>query len=58
MRDERSEVWYGVVEWQEMQHARQELGLPAKDLHITLGFSLYDIHSKPKTASTIIIPYQ
>lgn len=51
-------VYFATVEWPEAQVARRELGLPEKDLHITLastgvneGGLPIDVHGVPKKAN-------
>jgi hypothetical protein len=36
--------WFAVARWEVLQEARAELGLPRKDLHVTLGFCGKDVH--------------
>jgi hypothetical protein len=49
-------AWFGVVEWEAMQRARECLGLPRKDFHFTLAFSAYDIHHLPKDTTSLVQP--
>lgn len=41
-----------VVSWEWAAQFRASLGLPPKDLHITLAFSVEDIHNVPKGAES------
>jgi hypothetical protein len=51
------EVYFRVIEWREANQFREsELKLPAKDFHITVGFSHSDLHDQTKDISTIIHP--
>ena len=47
-------TWYLVCENNNIQQLRQQLGLPHKDLHITLGFTKHDIHNVSKNSETLI----
>lgn len=51
--DGEKEAWYIVVKSDEMNNYRNELGLPPKDFHITLGFKNSDVHTMPKDDSTL-----
>jgi len=44
---------YRVVCWPAAAALRAALGLPWKDLHITLGFKDHDVHGKPKGLETL-----
>ena len=44
---------YRVVCWPAAAALRETLGLPWKDLHITLGFQDTDVHGKPKGLATL-----
>ncbi|CAN8062503.1 unnamed protein product [Agarophyton chilense] len=48
------EAYYVVIKWPEAQRLRNEMGLPQKDLHITLGFTEKDIHNCRKDARTLV----
>ena len=50
-----NEVYFVVVEWLEAQKVRESLGFAPKDLHITMGFRVRDIHNAPKDKSTLIL---
>lgn len=47
------ESYFVVVKWPQAQQLRNELGLPPKDFHITLGFTTRDIHEHRKDHNTI-----
>ncbi len=50
----RTQVWYRVVVWPAAWRVRASVGLPAKDFHITLGFTRTDIHDSPKGPATLV----
>lgn len=52
-----NEVYFIVCESREVQAIRASLGLPAADLHITLGFKQHDIFDQAKNRSTLLSPY-
>ncbi len=52
--NEKSSAWFAVVRSIPLQHYRASLGLPEKDLHITVGFTNGDVHDKPKGLSSLI----
>ncbi|PXF45260.1 Glutathione S-transferase C-terminal domain-containing protein [Gracilariopsis chorda] len=54
--DVKHEVFFVVIEWPEAQQLRGQMGLPVKDLHITLGFTEKDIHNCRKDLNTLIYP--
>ena len=45
---------FAVLDCAALNEARATLNLPAKDLHITLGFARADVHDVAKDASTLI----
>ena len=47
-----NETWYIIVESDEIQNWREDLGLEPKDLHITLGFLGKDIYNMRKNEET------
>lgn len=49
-----NEVFYVVATSSDFDKLRAGLGLPKRDLHITLGFKKADIHGVPKDLSTMI----
>jgi tRNA nucleotidyltransferase/poly(A) polymerase len=49
-----NETYFAVVKWPEAQLLRDQLGLPSKDLHITLGFKEKDIYGVPKDETTLV----
>lgn len=49
-----NEVYYAVIKWPEAQELRKEFDLPAKDLHVTIGFWEKDIFNVPKDESTLV----
>lgn len=55
VEDNGQRAFFVVVEWPALQEARADFGLPPKDLHITIAFTLDDIHSKPKGKDTIFV---
>lgn len=50
-------VWFATVSSPQIDIMLEKAGLPARDLHITMGFTDTDIHSLPKNADTRIIKY-
>jgi hypothetical protein len=48
------ECFFVVVESLEIQAIRQAVGLPAKDLHITIGFNSSDIHNARKDRTSLL----
>ncbi|HEY5820342.1 MAG TPA: hypothetical protein VIT20_00105 [Propionibacteriaceae bacterium] len=50
----RAETYFIVVTSPAVQAFRRGLGLPASDLHITLGFWPNDIYDRPKDSSSLI----
>ncbi|ARP06438.1 hypothetical protein K08M3_49280 [Vibrio alginolyticus] len=53
IKDEQR-CYYAVASSAAIAHLRESLGLPVKDLHITLGFTQYDIHGVDKGITTLI----
>lgn len=53
-KDELDETYFLVINWPEVQQLRNELGLPHRDLHITLGFTNKDLHTVVKDSSSLI----
>ena len=49
-----SEVWYALVFVEWAQSLRSRLKLPAKNLHITLGFSHSDVHQLEKGVNQLV----
>ena len=49
-----NEVYFNVIEWEEIQLLRAKYSLPPKDLHVTLAFSDHDIHSVFKDRSFLL----
>ncbi|KAI0558223.1 Methyltransferase [Gracilaria domingensis] len=47
-------AYYAVIKWPEAQRLRNEMGLPQKDFHITLGFTDKDIHNCRKDVNTLV----
>lgn len=54
VKKDSNEVYFKVLEWQSANEFRQKLGLQPKDFHITVGFSINDIHNVSKDKSTLI----
>lgn len=52
--NEKSQSWHAVVESPLLNRYRHELNLPRKDFHITLGFTVDDVHDAPKGPSTLL----
>lgn len=48
-----TEAWYIAIYSPALQALRRSLGLPEKDLHITLGFARSDPHGNPSGASLL-----
>lgn len=55
---EVKEAYFIVIDWPAASALRTELGLPRMDFHITLGFSVKDIHGVKKDSSTLLFNYQ
>ncbi|CDF40315.1 unnamed protein product [Chondrus crispus] len=53
-----AEAYFVVVEWPAGNALRTELGLPPIDFHITLGFSVKDIHDVRKDRSTLVFNHE
>ncbi len=53
-RQEMEETYYTVCEAAAIQTLRASLGLPSRDLHVTLAFKQVDIHGVCKDRSTLI----
>jgi len=51
-REDGEWALFSVCTWPWVQEWRASLGLPPRDLHVTLAFSDSDIHGVPKTADT------
>ena len=49
-----TETYYVVVESTQAQDFRRRLGLPPRDLHITLGYDPSDIYDMPKGLNTLV----
>lgn len=54
VKDEGESAYYVIAECEELAELRASLGLPPKAFHVTLGFSLRDIHNQVKDRSTLI----
>lgn len=48
-------AYFAVLDWPAAQHCRAKLGLPHEDLHITLGFTNFDIHNVDKSIRTLTV---
>lgn len=53
--DGDDEAWFVVCKAPAIQKWRADLGLPAKDLHVTIGFEPKDVHTKSKGEESIVI---
>lgn len=53
--DNDKEAWFIVLESDDGNKIRQELGLPKHDFHITLGFINGDVHTKSKGRDSLQI---
>lgn len=53
--DGNKEAWFVICESPEMASWRQDMGLPPKDLHITLGFINGDVHTRPKGIESMVL---
>ncbi len=47
-------AYFVVAESADIQHFRQQLGLPAKDLHVTLGFKPNDVFGVSKGRDSLV----
>lgn len=47
-------IYYATARSPQGEYLREQIGLPKKDLHITLGFNAEDIHDIPKDENTHI----
>jgi len=52
--NEKTQVWYAVADSVSLDQYRYSLGLPRLDYHVTLGFTVSDIHDLPKGEKTLI----
>jgi 2H phosphodiesterase-like protein len=52
--DDANEAYYIIVESKALQAFRKDAGLGKRDLHVTLGFKIEDIHQLSKAANTKI----
>lgn len=50
----QEQAWYAVCSYPAGNRLRQELGLPLKDFHITLGYERADCHIHPKNLHTLV----
>jgi len=50
----KNEAYFKVVQWPSAAALRTALGLPPKDLHVTVGFIFADIHDVKKDRSTLL----
>lgn len=50
-------VWYATVSSPALTSMMERLGLPARDLHVTLGFTAHDVHGVDKSENTRILTY-
>lgn len=50
-----NEVYFCVIDWPAANAIRQVFNLPARDIHITLGYKKSDIHNVTKDASSLIL---
>lgn len=51
-KDGDKEAWFVTAESKEIDDYRASLNLPKHDLHVTLGFTVSDIHDQPKDESS------
>lgn len=49
-----SKAWFIVVESRELTELLAEAGAPARDFHVTIGFTEADIHGVRKDSSTLL----
>lgn len=47
-------VYFKVVEWPSAAEFRKLAGLSPKDFHITVGYTISDIHGVKKDRSTLV----
>lgn len=50
-------AWFATVESQGLSEMIEAVGLPARDLHITLAFSNKDIHNADKSSASQIVTF-
>lgn len=53
--DGDKEAWFVVAKCPEADRIREDLGLPAKDFHVTIGFKKSDVFSVFKDENTIVL---
>lgn len=53
--DGDKEAWFVVARCPEADRIREELGLPPKDFHVTIGFKKSDVFSVFKDENTIVL---
>jgi len=53
------EAYFVVIQWNSFNSFRERLGLPPRDLHVTLGFKKNDIHNETirKDASSLVLDF-
>jgi len=54
VREGSDTACFAVCESADLQRFRASLGLPPKDLHVTLGFDVADVHGVPKDYTTLV----
>ncbi len=52
--NEKSQSWFAVARSVTLDHYRYSLGLPRHDFHVTLGFTVADVHGVPKNETTLV----
>lgn len=49
-----NEAYFKVLQWDSANAFRTNVGLPAKDFHITVGFKTADIHDVKKDTTALL----
>lgn len=51
------EAHFIVLECPQLDKLRESIGLPKRDLHITIGFDCKDVFTRPKDESSVFLPW-
>ena len=49
-------AWYGILSCESMVRLRENIGIRAKDFHVTMAFSPKDVFDSPKGLATMVVP--